>query len=119
MGPSFRSKFVNPIPASNADIGITAAHILGLKPRNKGNLVGRILSETLKDGANALPKVKQLVRVSLPSANGLQTMLRIQSVGDQMYFDAAGFSGRTIGLTSQPAAKTTVKSVANARSRRK
>ena len=111
MGPSFRSKFVNPAPASNADIGITAAHILGLKPKNKGTLVGRVLGETLKNGANALPNVKQLTRTSAPAANGLQTVLQLQIVGDNMYFDAAGFPGRTVGLT-QPSTKTNGKYVA-------
>jgi hypothetical protein len=105
MGPSFRSKFVDPTPTSNADIGITAAHILGLKPKSKGTLIGRVLGETLKNGASALPNVKQLTRTSDPAANGLQTVLQLQIVGDNMYFDAAGFPGRTVGLT-QPGSKT-------------
>ena len=105
IGPSFRSKFVNPAAVSNADIGMTAAHILGLKVPKKGDLAGRLLSETLKDSANDLPKVKHLTRVSPPAANGLQTVLQLQIVGDNMYFDAAGFPGRTVGLTP-PAAKT-------------
>lgn len=111
MGPSFRSKFVNQIPASNADIGITAAHILGLKPRHKGNLVGRVLGEALKNGTSVLPNVKQLTRTSAPAANGLQTVLQLQIVGDNMYFDAAGFPGRTVGLT-QPSTKSDGKYVA-------
>jgi hypothetical protein len=98
FGPSFRSGFVDPVPASNADIGRTAAHVLGLKLPTKGNLVGRILSETFKGSANELPRVKQLTRISLPAANGLQTVLQLQIVDDNMYFDAAGFPGRTVGL---------------------
>jgi len=98
FGPSFRSGFVDPVPASNADIGRTAAHVLGLKLATKGNLVGRILSETFKGSANELPRVKQLTRISLPAANGLQTVLQLQIVDDNMYFDAAGFPGRTVGL---------------------
>jgi hypothetical protein len=35
---------------------------------------------------------------SKPSANGLRTVLNFQRVGTQRYFDAAGFSGRTLGL---------------------
>jgi hypothetical protein len=111
IGPSFRTKFVDPVPASNADIGMTAAQILGLKLPKKGTLVGRILGETLKDGPSDLPKVKQLTRMSLPAANGLQTVLQLQIVGDNTYFDAAGFPGRTVGLT-QPVAKTNGKYVA-------
>lgn len=111
IGPSFRAKFVDPVPASNADIGMTAAQILGVKLPKKGSLVGRILGETLKNSASELPKVKQLTRMSLPGANGLQTVLQLQIVGDNIYFDAAGFPGRTVGLT-QPAAKTNGKYVA-------
>ena len=111
IGPSFRSKFVNPAPVSNADIGMTAAHILGLKVPKKGDLAGRLLSETLKDSANDLPQVKHLTRVSPPAPNGLQTVLQLQIVGDNMYFDAAGFPGRTVGLT-QPGTKTNGKYVA-------
>ena len=98
IGPSFRSRFIDPAPASNADIGMTAAHILGLKLAKKGDLVGRVLSETIKTGANDLPQVKHLTRLSPPAGNGLQTVLRLQVVGDHLYFDAAGFPGRTVGL---------------------
>jgi hypothetical protein len=118
MGPSFRSKFVNPAPASNADIGITAAHILGLKPKNKGTLVGRVLGEALKNGTSALPNVKQLTRTSAPAANGLQTVLELEIVGDNMYFAAAGFPGRTVGLT-QPKIKTMATMSQNRRIRRR
>ena len=77
---------------------MTAAHILGLKLAKKGDLVGRVLSETIKTGANDLPQVKHLTRLSPPAGNGLQTVLRLQVVGDHLYFDAAGFPGRTVGL---------------------
>ncbi len=98
IGPSFRAKFADPAPVSNADIGMTAAAILGLKPVKKGDLAGRVLSETLRSGANDLPQVKHLMRISAPARNGLRTVLRLQTVGDQPYFDAAGFPGRTVGL---------------------
>jgi hypothetical protein len=35
---------------------------------------------------------------SKPGAGGLKTILKIQVLGDQMYLDAAGFPGRTVGL---------------------
>ena len=35
---------------------------------------------------------------SRPSANGLRTVLNLQRVGSQRYFDTAGFPGRTLGL---------------------
>lgn len=98
MGPSFRTQFVDPVPVSNADIGMTAAAILGLKPGKKGDLTGRVLSETLKSGPSDAPQVKHLTRISTPASNGLRTILRLQIVGDQQYFDAAGFPGRTVGL---------------------
>ena len=44
-GPSFRGHFVDPAPASNADIGKTVARLLGLRIVDKGKLVGRVLSE--------------------------------------------------------------------------
>jgi hypothetical protein len=34
----------------------------------------------------------------LPDANGLKTVLKYQVVGETRYFDAAGFSGKTVGL---------------------
>jgi hypothetical protein len=111
IGPSFRAKLADPTPVSNADIGMTAAHILGLQIPRKGDLVGRVLTETLKDGATSLPNVKHLTRVSMPAANGLQTVLQLQIVGDQMYFDAAGFPGRTVGL-KPPSTKANGKDVA-------
>jgi len=96
-GPDFRSKYTDQMPASNADIGMTLAHILGLQIQRKGVLVGRVLREALKRDGNAQP-VKKLQRLSSPSTNGLQTVLDLQVVGDTVYFDAAGFPGRTLGL---------------------
>jgi arylsulfatase A-like enzyme len=98
IGPSFRSRFVDPTPVSNADVGATMAQLLGLKLAKKGDLVGRVLSESLGSSSTTLPQVKHLTRVSEPAANGLRTVLQLQIVGDQMYFDAAGFPGRTVGL---------------------
>ena len=98
IGPSFRSRFVDPTPVSNADVGATIAHLLGLKLAKKGDLVGRVFSESLGSSSAPLPSVKNLTRVSEPAANGLRTVLQLQIVGDQMYFDAAGFPGRTVGL---------------------
>jgi len=98
IGPSFRSRFVDPTPVSNADVGATIAQLLGLKLAKKGDLVGRVLSESLGSSSTPLPQVKHLTRVSEPTTNGLRTVLQLQIVGDQMYFDAAGFPGRTVGL---------------------
>jgi hypothetical protein len=42
--------------------------------------------------------VTQLTRMSERAKNGLQTVLLVQAIGNSMYFDAAGFPGRTVGL---------------------
>jgi len=98
QGPDFKSQFTDPAPASNADLGRTIAHLMGLTPADKGKLVGRVLAETLPNGA--LPDVTSRVVMSDPAANGLVTVLNMQMVGTTRYFDAAGFPGRTVGLSS-------------------
>jgi hypothetical protein len=107
-GPDFRKGFVSKTPASNADFGMTIAHLLQLDIPAKGNLVGRVLHESLvvsnaTQGARrpALPKVTRSVIRSAPAANGQRTILMQQAVGDTVYFDAAGFPGRTLGLTAR------------------
>ena len=60
---------------------------------------GRVLTEALS--SCDCPKGQKLsarTARSRPAANGLRTVLKVQSLGDQVYFDAAGFSGRTVGL---------------------
>jgi hypothetical protein len=37
---------------------------------------------------------------SEPAPNGLVTVLNMQMVGSTRYFDAAGFPGRTVGLST-------------------
>jgi Type I phosphodiesterase / nucleotide pyrophosphatase len=98
LGPDFKSQFVDPAPASNADVGRTIAHILGLDVSRNGKLVGRVLAEALPNGA--IPQVTSRVVISEPAPNGLSTVLNMQAVGETRYFDAAGFPGRTVGLTT-------------------
>jgi hypothetical protein len=88
IGPSFHNRFVDPAPVSNADVGVTIAHLLGLKLAKKGDLIGRVLSESLASNPSPPAKVKNLTRVSDPTANGLRTVLQLQIVADQTYFDA-------------------------------
>jgi len=97
QGPDFKSHFVDPAPASNADIGRTLAELLRLDVGGSGKLLGRVLSEALPGGA--VPAVSGRVVVSEPAANGLATVVNVQSVGDIRYFDAGGFVGRTVGLS--------------------
>jgi len=98
QGPDFKSRYVDPAPASNADVGRTIAHLLHLDVSGKGNLIGRVLSETLPNGA--LPDFASRVVTSEPAANGLTTVINMQMVGDTRYFDAGGFPGRTVGLSA-------------------
>jgi hypothetical protein len=99
-GPDFKSKFVDPAPASNADLGRTIAQIMQLDMADKGKLVGRVLSEALPGGT--VPDVIGRVVTSDPGLNGLVTVLDMQTVGPTRYFDAAGFPGRTVGLSTTP-----------------
>jgi hypothetical protein len=98
QGPDFKSHFVDPAPASNADIGRTIVEVMHLAISDKGKLVGRVLSETLPNGV--VPDVTSHVVISDPAPNGLATVVNTQQVGDTRYFDAAGFPGRTVGLSS-------------------
>jgi predicted AlkP superfamily pyrophosphatase or phosphodiesterase len=97
QGPDFKPQFVDPAPASNADIGRTIALLMHLDASDNGKLLGRVLSETLPGGV--LPEVSSRVITSEPAANGLATVLDMQQVGSTRYFDAAGFPGRTVGLS--------------------
>lgn len=96
IGPDFKAGFVNPLPVSNADIGMTAAKLLGLSAQHRGSLIGRVMTEAMPNGAT--PRAYSGSISSKPYANGLKTVLQFQRVGAQRYFDAAGFPGRTIGL---------------------
>lgn len=98
IGPDFKTRFIDQAPASNADVGKTLARILGLHSKDKGKLVGRVLTEAMPGGKT--PKyVKRVIR-SEQAADGLQTVIDYQVVGKTRYFDAAGFPGRTVGLRS-------------------
>jgi arylsulfatase A-like enzyme len=100
IGPDFKAGFKDSAPVSNADVGQTIAKLLGLKLANHGKLLGRVMSEALTDsaGGGPTPPAKSLVLRSKPTGDGIETVLRLQQVGDQRYFDAAGFPGRTVGL---------------------
>ena len=51
QGPDFKSHFVDPAPASNADVGRTIAQLMQLDVSDKGKLVGRVLAEAMPNGA--------------------------------------------------------------------
>jgi len=48
----------------------------------------------------AIPEVTSRVITSEAAPNGLVTVLDMQQVGATRYFDAAGFPGRTVGLST-------------------
>ncbi len=98
-GPSFRQRFEDDAPASNADIGITIARLLRLKIQAKGKLIGRELAEAMPNGS--VPTYSEAVLQSEPDAMGNVTILLTQKVGDTVYFDAAGYPGRTLGLPTK------------------
>jgi hypothetical protein len=96
IGPDFKAGYVDALPVSNADVGMTIAELLGLRAAAAGGLTGRVMSEALPNGR--IPKAADGSIVSKPAANGLQTVVKFQHVLSQRYFDAAGFPGRTVGI---------------------
>jgi hypothetical protein len=99
IGPDFKAGYVDALPVSNGDVGATAAKLLGLSQKPKGNLIGRVMTEAMPNGAT--PQAFSGSVKSQPSANGLRTVLNFQRVLRQRYFDAAGFTGRTLGLEAE------------------
>jgi hypothetical protein len=95
-GPDFKAGYVDMLPVSNADVGMTIAQLMGLRPAAVGGLVGRVMSEALPNGIT--PKAVAGTITSKPDPNGLQTVVKFQHVLSQRYFDVAGFPGRTLGL---------------------
>jgi hypothetical protein len=99
IGPDFKTGYVDPLPVSNADVGMTIAQLMNLRSPASGGLTGRIMSEALPNGI--IPKAADGSLVSKPAANGLRTVVKYQRVLSQRYFDVAGFPGRTVGLDEQ------------------
>ena len=104
IGPDFKSGYVDALPVSNADVGATAAKVMGLTQKPNGRLVGRVMTEAMPNGAT--PQAYAGTVKSKPAANGLRTLLNFQRVGTQRYFDTAGFPGRTLGLEAEENKKT-------------
>jgi len=96
IGPDFKAGFVDPAPVSNADLAPTLARILGLKMQANGKLTGRVIAEALPGGTT--PAFTAEVVRSKTAAGGFQTVLDTQTLGDEVYLDAAGMPGRVVGL---------------------
>jgi arylsulfatase A-like enzyme len=97
IGPDFKAGFSDTAPVSNADIAPTLAHVAGIELTAKGKLNGRVIGEALRGGSE--PAVMRHTLQSQPAENGAATILNYQQVGETRYFDAAGFAGKTVGLT--------------------
>jgi arylsulfatase A-like enzyme len=98
-GPDFKVGYADPAPVSNADIVPTLAHLMGLELPAKGALKGRVIGEALAGGGET-PFRRDVVK-SAPGPGGVQTILDLETVGTERYFDAAGFAGKTVGLRPQ------------------
>jgi hypothetical protein len=99
IGPDFKTGYVDPLPVSNADVGMTITRLMNLHVTSNGGLQGRVMSEALPNGI--IPKAADGTITSKPAANGLKTVIKYQRVLSQRYFDAAGFPGRTVGLDAE------------------
>ena len=98
-GPDFKAGYVDMLPVSNADVGMTIARLMDLRPANVGGLTGRVISEALPNGIT--PKAVADTITSKPAPNGLKTVVKFQRVQSYRYFDVAGFPGRTLGLEAE------------------
>jgi arylsulfatase A-like enzyme len=103
IGPDFRAGFTDPAPTSNADIGKTMAAILHLQIHDTGKLIGRVLSEAMPNGK--LPEWKTSMQISERDAAGRSTIVQTQYVGETRYLSAAGYEGRTVGLSPPEATR--------------
>jgi hypothetical protein len=107
IGPDFKTGYVDPLPVSNADVGMTIVQLMNLRSAGSGGLRGRVMSEALPNGI--IPKVADGTLVSKPASNGLKTVAKYQRVLSQRYFDVAGFPGRTVGLDEESGKQKTAR----------
>jgi hypothetical protein len=94
-GPDFKAGFKDTAPVSNADIGATLAHLLGLKIAANGQLAGRVAAEALKNGPPAPAATRRDV-ASAPAEGGFATVLHQQELAGHTYYDSAGAQGRVV-----------------------
>src|SRR4051812_14632352 len=77
-GPDFKAGYVDMLPVSNADVGMTIAQLMDLRLANVGGLAGRVISEALPNGI--APKAVADTITSKPAPNGLKTVVKFQRV---------------------------------------
>jgi hypothetical protein len=95
-GPDFKSQYVDPLAVGNADVGRTIAALLGVTPEKRGNLVGRVITESLRGGR--VPRMSSRTLEAHGHAGDVKTRLNYSTVDGVRYFDAGGTAGRTLGL---------------------
>jgi arylsulfatase A-like enzyme len=88
FGPDFKRGLVDRAPASNADIPLTLARILGLTLPSRGRLRGRALSEALVGGPATTPSTCGEL-AARPTPKGLRTAIHFQTASGVRYLDAA------------------------------
>ncbi|HXN09604.1 MAG TPA: alkaline phosphatase family protein [Steroidobacteraceae bacterium] len=89
LGPDFRAGFQDMLPVSTADVAPTLERLLKLRPRPRGQLVGRVLEEALRTGRPAAGLAQHCVAVSAPAADGRVTVLDYQRFEGRLYPDSA------------------------------
>jgi arylsulfatase A-like enzyme len=99
IGPDFKKGYADKAPVGNVDIAWTMAHLLGIDLKGPGILKGRVIEEALAGGKE--PKVVKRTLSSAKAANGVQTFVNMQQVGDTKYFTAGGIPRRTVGLVAK------------------
>jgi hypothetical protein len=89
IGPDFRTRYRDPLPASNADITPTLLHLLGWQARAHGTLVGRVLEEAVQSGRAGDGGTSRCLAWSAPAADGRRTVLEYQVYRGRLYPDTA------------------------------
>lgn len=91
FGPDFKPGYIDRAPSSNADIAVTIASLLKVELLpSKGSLRGRVLSEAIKTGPDAVSFTPPAARAATrPGPEGRRTVLLTQSVGANIYLDQA------------------------------
>jgi hypothetical protein len=89
IGPDFKTRYRDPMPASNADIAPTLLRLLGLQSHSHGVLAGRVLEEALQGPAVPAAAIERCLALSGPAADGRRTVLEYQRYRGRLYPDQA------------------------------
>jgi hypothetical protein len=89
IGPDFKARYHDPMPASNADIAPTLLRLLGLQSRPHGVLAGRILEEALQGAPRPAAAIEHCLALSAPASDGRRTVLEYQRYRGRLYPDQA------------------------------